>query len=392
MLATSVPAVRLLVVILATGAFIAQAQMPGGGGFSFAIVNRPRIANDLERIVYGNGTFVAIGNGGVVLTSPEGVNWSLHAPTTNGAPADAVTGLVYGNSNFVAVSNSGSDGQVQFSPDGVTWGSMTVISSVAFNAVNYAKGTYVAVGQSGGSSVVVSSTNGIDWITRGLPSYGPLNAVVFGNGTFVAVGDAGTIVASTNGFDWTPQTVAPGTNILCVSYGNGYFLAAGDGGIPSSILKSSNGLIWQVYNPQAARGNRMTYGSGHFVLQNYGNSIATSTDGLNWAYIWTHGGALLSISDLAYGAGSFVVVGPDDLIWTFSPSVALSSARRVSANFSLTVTGGGAGQPYRVQAATNLLATNWVSLLSLTNQGFPTNFVDTGASNYPQRFYRVVSP
>ena len=58
----------------------------------------------------------------------------------------------------------------------------------------------------------------------------------------------------------------------------------------------------------------------------------------------------------------------------------------------VTVRGGGPNQAYRLQGATDLRASNWVDLVTLTNTGTPTNWVDVGATNYPRRFYRVVSP
>jgi hypothetical protein len=29
-------------------------------------------------VTYGNNTFVAVGSGGTILTSPDGVNWTQH--------------------------------------------------------------------------------------------------------------------------------------------------------------------------------------------------------------------------------------------------------------------------------------------------------------------------
>ena len=62
---------------------------------------------------------------------------------------------------------------------------------------------------------------------------------------------------------------------------------------------------------------------------------------------------------------------------------ALASAARSGGRFSFTVTGD-AGQPYVVQASTNLL--DWVSLQTNTA---PFLFMDTNAAGFDQRFYRV---
>ena len=39
-----------------------------------------------------------------------------------------------------------------------------------------------------------------------------------------------------------------------------------------------------------------------------------------------------------------------------------------------------------------LALTNWVDLLTFTNQGSVTPIQDVGASNYSRRFYRVAMP
>jgi hypothetical protein len=65
-------------------------------------------------VTYGNGLFVAVGDGGTILTSPDGVNWT-RGPRGR---ATRLFGVTYGNGLFVAV---GRFGTILTSPDGVTW-------------------------------------------------------------------------------------------------------------------------------------------------------------------------------------------------------------------------------------------------------------------------------
>jgi hypothetical protein len=45
-------------------------------------------SNDLYGVTYGNGTFVAVGEGGTILTSPDGVTWTQRTSGTgNGSTA-----------------------------------------------------------------------------------------------------------------------------------------------------------------------------------------------------------------------------------------------------------------------------------------------------------------
>ena len=70
--------------------------------------------NNLYGVTYGNGTFVAVGDLGTILTSPDGMAWD---PEFSGTSA-AVEWVTYASSTFVAV---GENGTILTSPDGVAW-------------------------------------------------------------------------------------------------------------------------------------------------------------------------------------------------------------------------------------------------------------------------------
>jgi photosystem II stability/assembly factor-like uncharacterized protein len=66
----------------------------------------------LRGIVFGNGTFVAVGNSGTVLTSPDGINWMQRASGTSRNLAAVAFGA--SSLNFTAV---GDYGTIIFSDD-----------------------------------------------------------------------------------------------------------------------------------------------------------------------------------------------------------------------------------------------------------------------------------
>ncbi len=55
--------------------------------------------NILNGITYGNGTFVAIGQFGTILTSSDGASWTQRSSGTT----EWLNGVTYGNGTFVAV-------------------------------------------------------------------------------------------------------------------------------------------------------------------------------------------------------------------------------------------------------------------------------------------------
>lgn len=141
-------------------------------------------------ITYGNGLFVVVGYGGLLLTSPDGINWTNRSFTTG----QAMLGITYANGMFVAVANNG---QVLTSPDGINNWTVYSASSGALNAVSYGGGTWLAVGATSGGTAYVSTdgktwTNASSYLPSGLYS-GALNGVAYGNSSFIAVGDSGEI-------------------------------------------------------------------------------------------------------------------------------------------------------------------------------------------------------
>ncbi|HTD85813.1 MAG TPA: hypothetical protein VK850_04490, partial [Candidatus Binatia bacterium] len=60
----------------------------------------------LQGVTYGNGTFVANGDGGSFLTSPDAITWTMRGGVDEppGLPPIRFTGMAFGNGKFVAAS------------------------------------------------------------------------------------------------------------------------------------------------------------------------------------------------------------------------------------------------------------------------------------------------
>lgn len=119
-----------------------------------------------------------------IFSSINGVNWNIAAiPTTN-----RLFGIAYGNSTFVAVGNGGTliTGTI---PGAWTNRSTGTINHLA--AVAYGTDAFVVVGSYG---TILTSPDGIEWTHRNSPTLNSLTGITYGNGTFVAVGADATIV------------------------------------------------------------------------------------------------------------------------------------------------------------------------------------------------------
>jgi len=149
----------------------------------------------LRAVTYGDGLFVAVGTGGAIVTSFDGIDWS--ARTSGVSELYDLTGVAYGNGTFVSVGYCShcflfSDPIMVTSPDGINWTSVSVSSIsepiASLDGVAYGNGTFVIAGESfSAGGVILTSPDGKVWTPRANRS-SPLSAISFGNNTFIAVG------------------------------------------------------------------------------------------------------------------------------------------------------------------------------------------------------------
>src|SRR5688572_17357282 len=308
------------------------------------------VTANFKGVAFGNGTFVAVGSGSTVATSPDGTAWTA---STVGSYGDLLQ-VRFLNGQFVAV---GSSDKILFSSDGASWTAGTLPSS-GFWDVAYGHGMYVVAGTS-----AYMSTNGVAWvltvpqITLGpFPPYNTriatLDSVAFGNGIFVGLTVGHSVINepqvslySTNGLDWVedrnahaPSTLAGGTGDLM--FVDGLFVGTGHSswGL-AGVWASDNGISWCCGFAGDAgienRGVALAFGAEYFLwvqqqdfLHDY-PYIYSSTNGTSWTtrvlvprstpqpndpnlpfYQTVRG----KVRGAAFGAASFVLVGENGYI------------------------------------------------------------------------------
>ena len=332
-------------------------NMVGDGAVSDAVSVTPAVldavtwtarsgaeARPWNSVTYGNGLFVAVGNGQAgdnwVMTSPDGVTWTSRTAPPGSLAPQTWGSVTYGNGVFVAVGSSGTF-RVMTSPDGVTWTAQTPAEVNQWASVTYGNGLFVAVANTG-TKRVMTSTDGVTWTGRTAPANG-WNAVGYGNGLFVAVG-GGSVMTSPDGVTWTSRTAPPNTTWWSVAYGNGRFVAVGNAFSGIRVLTSTdNGETWTARSAVAENiWQSVTYGNGVFVaVASTGSTrVMTSTDGETWT--GRTAAEANSWFEVTYANGVFVAVG--------GASSPLALANRVMTS-SLTE------PPIAPSAPTSLIAT-----------------------------------
>lgn len=141
------------------------------------------------------GGFVAVGEGGVVLTSHDGRHWTRRDTPT----VATLRGVATGASALVAV---GDGGVVLTSRDGEGWHLGASGTTGRLNAVTWTGGRFVAVGASGTeylTGLVLTSEDGQLWRDRTPADLRPLYGVAGQGGGVLAVGWTGQVAESMNG-------------------------------------------------------------------------------------------------------------------------------------------------------------------------------------------------
>lgn len=275
---------------------------------------------------------------------------------------------------FIAV---GDQGALLSSPDGVTWTVRTSgVGSTLYDVTYGAEsdgGLYVAVGQAG---KILTSINGLDWSAASSPSSRDLRAVTWHIDRFYAVGgdfSAGAeTLESLDGTTWTrPELPAP-LHLLTDLASNGYALIAL--GVYQADAQTFGLFSWDPTagwqqridgGATSTRYNAVATGYPAFTLIGAG-SAATSNDGFTWTPtpIFSvppmHGLVFSALGWVAVGDGGGVLTSPDAYAWTSHTTPASTPLRAVTTDGTSYIAVGDGGV---MLSSTDGAA--WTTLVSL---------------------------
>jgi hypothetical protein len=187
-------------------------------------------APQMNALAYAGGpTYVAVGAGGKIYRNTTGGLTGAWAEESSGTVQD-LYGVSYVNGLFVAV---GAGGTLLTSPDGITWTTQTSntnnsLRHIAYGVGSSAVGNYVVVGDAG---TIVSSPDALSWTSQTIPTTQSLYSVCFGPDLqFIAVGTAGTVVYSSSGTDGSWSVGNAGSIDLYSIVPGDVFIAVGAAG------------------------------------------------------------------------------------------------------------------------------------------------------------------
>lgn len=238
------------------------------GQENWSVVTTPTDRN-LWSVCYGGGQFVAVGEAGTILTSPDGLTWTKRSSGN----ALWLVGVCHGNGLFVVV---GDQGTILTSPDGVTWTTRRT-GGTRINAVAFGNGFFLAVDEGGGSW---KSTDGSNWSSSFTYWSGTqLRGLVHVPPTFVVTGANGRIQITNDGIEWTPRAINTTAFIESIAYGRGLYVVLGAANL---TFTSRDTATWAPQQNAPAYFHGVGYFNGQFVGATDKGFVVTSADGKTW--------------------------------------------------------------------------------------------------------------
>jgi hypothetical protein len=189
---------------------------------------------DFRGILYAHGQYVVVREGGNIMTSPDGLAWTLRAsPVTNN-----LLGVFWDGHQYLV---GGDRGTLLSSPDGITWSRQNSGSHIDLSGFAFSGHRYVAVGNDG----ILISDDALTWREPATTARVPFIACTWTGREFLACGlgldKQPTIYTSPDGETWTLRDATITASLrAAITVGDAIYVA-GDNVIARS---TDGGATW----------------------------------------------------------------------------------------------------------------------------------------------------
>ncbi|MBY3625175.1 hypothetical protein HGO21_37470, partial [Acinetobacter sp. CUI P1] len=305
---------------------------------------------DLSSVAFGNGIFVAVGQGSLS-TSSNGEDWSIKVGSPN------LTSIVFANGKFVAIGSS--EKAVYTSDDGENWTKNTLsITPERLKEVNKKFFIWQSVYKNGTNPpsynvTLLQSSDGVTWTdtritsTNAIFGMQSLTDIAYGQKKYVVSANNAVYYTSTDLINWTTVTL---TNhvinyfnsqwpyVTNVIYLNNRFFSYLATPYANKVFTSTDGVNWIV---DASWDNKQFYGGasleGNYLLFGQGTIYKSAEAPLSstlWATSDTH--TTMMVNNMVYGNSKYVATGGGGLLISSD----LSTWTDVSGNLNSVVNDG----------------------------------------------------
>jgi hypothetical protein len=282
-----------------------------------------KIQTDFTSITSTGSLLVAVGTGGVIATSPDGVAWT---PRNSGVSANLAE-VAWLGSRFVIV---GMAGTILTSADGISWQPMTSAITTDLHSIAGEEGGFVVSGSGGASYLFSSGDNPI--ALTGLPV--AQRALAWTGRRFVSAGDGFSVYTLDSGatawvnrpnsgpsnmrvsdLEWTGQKLLMiGTAERVLS--THPFISTVDSWIGTSdgkdFVESASG--WSLTRLAAPGLARVASSPGRLLVVGGGGSFLSANDGS-----WRSNDQVSGAKAVAWSGSRFVAVGEGGKVYLLHP-------------------------------------------------------------------------
>jgi hypothetical protein len=249
----------------------AEHWLLSSNGVGWNDIPAPTNTGNLYNLIYAEGLYLAGGESRSVWVSTNLIDWTNPASNFTSYPYISDTRVAYGRGTFVAVASF--ESSVLTSSDGLNWTLQNLATNefgsyLNFRDVTFGDGRFVAVGD----TVVATSTNGTNW-TAGNADF-HASKIVFGEGRFVAIA-WNLIATSVDGINWSVQLTDTAFPLVDLAYGAGWFVVTtgrynvgGSAQVkqPQPYWISPDGVAWTRHTFNTTRGMApIAFGDGVFL-------------------------------------------------------------------------------------------------------------------------------
>ena len=203
-------------------------------GLKWSVKYLEKGGHDYKYLSYANGLFFIV-NGGYQLISMDASNW-IQPQTSDVYKLNKIT---YGNGIYVGI---GDGGNILTSIDGTEWTSGVSPTTENLNEVIFANDMFVAIGNTG---VILTSYDGISWTKNESNIIDNLTGISYGNGEILIISSLGNILKCT--YDSSSTTLTPKLNksYMVIQKGQTEQLMP-------SIAPADTSLTWSIQSQSSA--------------------------------------------------------------------------------------------------------------------------------------------
>lgn len=262
-------------------------------------IKRYTYSVNLTKIFYTNGLIIVGGESKTLISSADGINWTLRLSTSGGA-ADIITDIKYGyyhaaiSQVYLAVTSGGS---VIINWFVATSDTFKTFNKLVQTPTNYmlicgydsiaGAGAVFGLNQGGGANPIYLDATGTGFVD-----------FIYDNIRYITVGDG--VAISTDGVTFTNTSTSISANKIYEK--DGFYITIGDNG---EINTSPDGTNWTSRTSGVSEDlHDILYCKNAYFVCGDNGTIITSTDGITWRDIDTTGYSTTDFYSISYNTNT----------------------------------------------------------------------------------------